>query len=99
VAGAGRRQPVGVLLLTAIPEWRAWDVSYLGIVPEARRRGLGRELTRKAIQETRTAGAGQLTLAVDSRNDAASDLYLSVGFERYDQREVYLAIWKNSAGH
>jgi len=92
-------KPVGVLLLTAIPEWRAWDVSYLGVVPEARRRGLGRELTRKAILETRAAGAGQLTLAVDSRNDAASKLYLGLGFERYDQREVYLAIWKNSAGH
>ncbi len=30
--------PVAVLLLTAIPEWRGWDLSYLGVVPAARRR-------------------------------------------------------------
>jgi len=32
--------PVGVLLLTAIPEWRGWDLSYLGVVSTARRQGL-----------------------------------------------------------
>ncbi len=90
-------QPVGVLLLTDIPEWLGWDVSYLGVVPEARRRGIGRELTRMAIETARAGGAKQLTLAVDTRNRPAWDLYISLGFEPYDQREVFLAIWNASA--
>jgi mycothiol synthase len=87
---AGRA--VAVLLVAEIPE-EGWDLSYLGVIPEARRRGVGREITRKALQEARAAGAGQLTLAVDTRNLAAWNLYRELGFEPFDQREVYLAIW------
>jgi ribosomal protein S18 acetylase RimI-like enzyme len=86
-------RPIGVLLMTAIPEWRGWDVSYLGVLPEVRRRGFGRELTRKALLEAMTASAQQVTLAVDSRNQPAWDMYRAVGFEPYDRREVYLALW------
>lgn len=90
-------QPVGVLLLTDIPEWQGWDVSYVGVVPEARRRGIGTQLTRKALHEARAGRAKQLTLAVDTRNRAAWDLYARLGFEPYDQRDVYLAIWDRPA--
>jgi ribosomal protein S18 acetylase RimI-like enzyme len=86
-------RPVGVLLLTRIPERHGWDVSYLGEVPEARRRGIGTELTRQALLEAANAGAQQMTLAVDARNQPAWDLYHRLGFETFDQREVYLAIW------
>jgi ribosomal protein S18 acetylase RimI-like enzyme len=34
----------------------------------------------------------QLTLCVDARNSPAIGLYRSLGFERYDTREVYLAV-------
>jgi mycothiol synthase len=86
-------QPVGILLLTELTETRGWDIAYVGVVPEARRRGHGRELTSRAIDLARAADAGQLTLAVDNRNRAAWNLYRSLGFEPYDQREVYLAVW------
>jgi ribosomal protein S18 acetylase RimI-like enzyme len=89
---AGR--PVGVLLLTDVPEWDGWDVSYVGVVPEVRRRGLGRELMCKALFEARTAEVSQLTLSVDARNQPACELYRRLGFEIYDEREVYLAIWR-----
>lgn len=88
-------QPVGVLLLTAMPEWQGLDVSYLGVVPEARRRGIGRDMTRKALEKARVSGAAQLTLAVDARNLFAWNLYRSMGFEAYGEREVYLAIWRS----
>jgi ribosomal protein S18 acetylase RimI-like enzyme len=88
---AHEQQAVGVLLMTEIPEWQGWDLSYLGIVPEARRRGLGKELTRKALLEARAAGATQVTLAVDTRNQPAFKLYTGQGFEPFDYREVYLA--------
>jgi ribosomal protein S18 acetylase RimI-like enzyme len=89
-----RGHPVGVLLLTALPEQgQTWDVSYVGVVPEARSHGVGRELTRKALFEARAAEGRQVTLAVDVRNRPAWNLYLSLGFEPYDRREVYLAVW------
>lgn len=43
-------RPAGVLLLNEIPEWRSLDVSYLGVVPKARGRGHGQELTRRALR-------------------------------------------------
>jgi mycothiol synthase len=84
--------PVGVLLLTEVPHWNGWDLSYLGVAPAYRRRGVGRELTRKALLEASQANAGQLTLALDVRNIPASRLYRSMGFRYFDEREVYLAI-------
>jgi ribosomal protein S18 acetylase RimI-like enzyme len=87
-------RPVGVLLMTDMPEWDSWDVSYVGVVPEARQRGFGRELMRKALLEARTAEVRQLTLSVDARNQPAWNLYHQLGFESFDQREVFLAVWR-----
>jgi ribosomal protein S18 acetylase RimI-like enzyme len=86
-------KPVGVLMMTSIPEWHVLDISYVGVVREARRCGVGRQLVNQAILEARSAGAKQVTLAVDARNHAALDLYYQAGFEAFDQREVYLAFW------
>jgi mycothiol synthase len=86
--------PVGVLLLMRSPETHDWEISYVGVVPEARRRGFGRELVLKALAEARTAGAPCLTLSVDGRNQPARELYRVLGFEPYDRREVFLAVWK-----
>ncbi len=85
--------PVAVLLLTATPEWRGWDLSYLGVVPTARRQGFARNLARKAIGEARRAGQSKLTLSVDRRNVPARALYEQLGFVFYDYRDVYLALW------
>lgn len=88
-----RNRPVGVLLLTELLDGQGWDVSYIGVVPAARRRGVGRELMSKALLEARTAEAAQLTLSVDARNQPAWNLYHRLGFETFDNRDVYLAIW------
>jgi len=86
--------PVGVLLLMRSPETHDWEISYVGVAPEARRRGFGRELVLKALAQARTAGAPYLTLSVDARNQPARELYRVLGFEAYDRREVFLAVWK-----
>jgi mycothiol synthase len=85
-------KPVGVLLVSEMQDSSSWDLLYLGIVSEARGRGYGKELTRKALWEARAAGAPQLTLSVDFRNKPALHLYQGVGFEPYDRREVFLKI-------
>jgi GNAT superfamily N-acetyltransferase len=85
-------RPVGVLLMTEMPDSGDWDVSYLGVIPEARRRGFGRELMMKAVFEAKAAGAGRVTLSVDGRNEPALHLYRALGFVPFDRREVFLAI-------
>jgi ribosomal protein S18 acetylase RimI-like enzyme len=87
---------VGVLLLARLIEWNGWDVAYVGVRPEARRRGFGRQLMMKALAEAQRRGA-QLTLSVDKRNRAAWKLYESLGFSLFDEREVYLALWGRDA--
>ena len=43
-------RPVGVAMVNEITDVKAWDLSYLGIVPEARGRGLGRELAGHVLR-------------------------------------------------
>ena len=83
-----------VLLLTEMPETGDWEVAYVGVVPEARRRGIGRELMLHALVEARAAGVARLTLSVDARNQPAWALYRGLGFEPYDRRAVFLAVWR-----
>jgi ribosomal protein S18 acetylase RimI-like enzyme len=87
-------RPAGVLLVTESAEWQAWEVAYVGVVPELRGQGLGRELMLKALVEAQAAEVVQLTLCVDARNSPAISLYQQLGFDRYDEREVYLAVWQ-----
>jgi ribosomal protein S18 acetylase RimI-like enzyme len=84
--------PVGVMLASGIPDENAWEICYVGIVPEARRRGHGRELVARALLEARAAEVGQVFLTVDARNEPAWKLYRSLGFEPFDRREVFLML-------
>jgi mycothiol synthase len=86
-------RPVGVLLLTRMPEWNSWDVAYVGVTVPARRQGLGRAIMHRAIAEAQRQQAPYLTLSVDKRNEAAWQMYQQLGFEVFDRREVFLALW------
>jgi ribosomal protein S18 acetylase RimI-like enzyme len=90
--------PVGVLLTTEVPESGDWEIAYTGVVPEARRRGFGREILLKGLTEARAAGAPRVTLSVDARNQPAWQLYHALGFEPFDRRAVFLAVWRGPAG-
>jgi ribosomal protein S18 acetylase RimI-like enzyme len=89
---SSRDDSVGVLLTSAIPEEDAWEISYVGVVPEARRRGYGREIVTRALFEARAVDVGQVFLTVDARNEPAWKLYRSLGFEPFDRREVFLML-------
>jgi ribosomal protein S18 acetylase RimI-like enzyme len=88
-------QPVGVLMLMEMPETGDWDLSYMGVVREARRQGFAREILLRALFDARAADIATVTLSVDVRNRPAWQLYRSVGFEPFDRREVYLAIFRD----
>ena len=90
-------RPVGVVLLTELPGPEGWELSYVGVVPEARRRGIGQTLSQWALHEAKQAGMPQLKVAVDTRNHPARQLYEKMGFVHHDQREVLLFFFADLA--
>lgn len=84
------KRPAGVLMLTEIEPLEGWDLTYVGIVPEMRRRGLGRALVSKALEHVAQAGGSWLEVAVDARNRPGVQLYASTGFHATFERQVFL---------
>ncbi|MDB5312245.1 MAG: Acetyltransferase family protein [Gemmataceae bacterium] len=85
--------PVGVVIWEPAAEPGTLELSYLGLVPAARGRGLGDELVRRSLAFARDRDLHTLTLSVDVRNEPALRLYDRHGFQEYDRRDVYLAAW------
>ncbi|MCA9247248.1 MAG: GNAT family N-acetyltransferase [Planctomycetales bacterium] len=85
-----KQRDVGCLLLADHPGADKLELVYMGVVPEARGRRLGRELTVYAQWLARCAGRSRLVLAVDTKNQPAIDVYLSLGFFAWDRRSVFL---------
>lgn len=85
-----RGEPIGVLLLNGAASSETWEICYIGVVPEARRHGYGREIVLQALLEARAANVGEIFLTVDDRNQPARQLYRSLGFDIFDKREVFL---------
>jgi mycothiol synthase len=56
------------------------EIGTLGVLPEFRGLGLGRELLRWGIHSLRSRGAGDIVLAVEGRNANALRLYERTGF-------------------
>lgn len=82
--------PVGVVLLAEMPDAPVWELAYLGIVPEQRRRGIARTMTLRAMHALRARAAARLLLAVDTRNTPALELYRSLGFVEIECNDVLL---------
>ena len=72
-------EPIGVCLL-AIRDAVGW-CGGLGVVPAMRRKGLGRELMVRSIDEARGRGLERYLLECINGNEAASRLYLDLGFQ------------------
>lgn len=87
--GAG--EPVGVVMLAPGERAGERELAYLGVVPNARRRGFGGELLAFARAEAARAGASSLSVSVDSRNNPALQLYHRGGFAETGRRMVWLA--------
>ena len=56
-------------------------IAMLGVDPEYRGRGLGRDLLLEGLAYLRDEGLAVARLTVDSENTVACDLYYSVGFQ------------------
>ncbi len=84
----GLIDPEGGLILARVVAGEA-EVLTFGVAPEARRRGLGRQLLDAAIVAARARGAAGLFLEVALGNTAAVSLYAAVGFTQVGLRPRY----------
>lgn len=78
----------GGLILARVAADEA-EVLTLAVVPEARRRGVGRMLLTQACAEAAARGAATMFLEVAADNDAARALYAALGFRPVGQRRAY----------
>ncbi|WP_409227302.1 GNAT family N-acetyltransferase [Gudongella sp. SC589] len=61
----------------------------LGIIPEWRGTGFGRELLLRSVHKLKELGASYIFLQVDAKNDTALGLYRSCGFKESYSMEYY----------
>lgn len=81
---------VGCLLLARHFPARSFELTYLGVVPESRGRGLGLAIVRQAQWLAGVEGATRLTLAVDADNAPAIRVYGAAGFVVWDERAIFV---------
>ena len=67
----------------------AAEILTVGVVPEARRRGIARRLIDGLLEEARRRGAAEAFLEVRVDNAAAQSLYASEGFAQVGLRPGY----------
>lgn len=82
----------GAILMARIPERAALEVVYMGVVPYARKRGVGVALLRRAIEAARAQGCAVVTLTVDESNAPARRLYGLFGFQETSRRHVWMRV-------
>ena len=80
------QQPRGILLLGTASHANALELVYLGLTPEARGKGLGDALMNLALVSVMRHSRAELTLAVDSHNTPAVNLYFRHGLRRIGSR-------------
>lgn len=91
--------PVGVSLMSRIESQHAFEIVYMGVVPDARGIGVGDALISRAVGLAKTTsgrvrndvGPPSLVLAVDERNAAAKGLYLRWKFVFLGARDAWIA--------
>jgi GNAT superfamily N-acetyltransferase len=83
----------GCVLLSPLVHGPLMEMVYVGVAAGWRRRGVGKLLLRRALQQCRLAGARELTAVVDGRNAPARQLYARFGFKPVAAREAYISSW------
>jgi len=79
--------PIGLAIVLAVGQEA--EILTLGIVPDFRRRGVGRLLLSAVADRLARAGVARLTLEVSEDNFAAQALYRATGFLEAGRRTGY----------
>ncbi|MCC6494150.1 MAG: GNAT family N-acetyltransferase [Pirellulales bacterium] len=86
---SARSEDVGTVILAEHPEFRNWELVYMGVVPERRGCGIGEQIVRFALRRATIRGGERLVLAVDEVNAPGRDVYRRCGLHEWDRRIVY----------
>jgi mycothiol synthase len=89
-------EPRGVLILSPSQYADALELVYLGLTPPARGRGLGDLMMQLAMHTVAQQQRSDLTLAVDSHNQPAMNLYFRHGLKRIGSRLAMLRDLRSS---
>ena len=65
------------------------EILSIGVVPESRRRGIGRALLGAVLDEAERRGSDSVVLEVACDNDPARQLYAEFGFTAVGRRPLY----------
>ena len=74
--------------------WQAFDsadITNVAVHPDHRKKGLGKQILNRALQEADARGIHQIFLEVRVSNTAARALYASCGFNNVGMRKAYYA--------
>ena len=74
-------KPVGVCLLSPLLTDGSIELTYMGVVPQYRGKGLGKIMLNRALTLSALDGFKIMTLAVDTNNYFALNIYKSSGFK------------------
>lgn len=80
---------IGCLLLNEHAD-EVWELVYMGLVPSARGRGLGRRIVEFAMRTVQHAGGSRLMTAVDAANHPAIVTYSRCGFTEWDRKSAFV---------
>lgn len=80
-------EPAGFAL--CLPAGAATDLAAIGVMPEARRSGIGRRLLAHCLARAKRAGAERLMLEVEADNAPALAFYRDAGFAETGRRSRY----------
>jgi mycothiol synthase len=96
-----RQRVCGCVILADHPRHETTELLYLGLVPAARGRGLGRQLARQSQWLARRLGRRRLVLAVDAANVPAVQTYAAVDFQTWQCRQLYVRAfhWHGRSEH
>jgi len=83
----GELEPLGFVLCRVAADES--EILSIGVMPEARRRGIATELMEAAMLTASEHGAARMFLEVAVSNDRARALYASLGFDERGRRTDY----------
>ncbi len=83
------RTAAGVLFFSWHPDLNQWELTYLGIVPEQRGKGIAKKAVAASFAHPSRKN-NAVFLGVDSRNSFATRLYESLGFLVVSRQKVHV---------
>lgn len=83
-------EPLGVMILSPLRSHDALELTYMGLAPSARGKGLGNLMLREIFYQAKQFGNLPITLAVDCRNHVAFRLYTGAGFQVVLRRTAFI---------